>query len=254
MRLVDIYRQNDDQLEVVTTDCIQTGMPVLTRTPIVKSFTMADGSPCIYPAVRDTVSMTAEFECTKTQAAAIAASVRHGRLVFAGLSWSVNDMQIQPLTGAVGYITGGVQVVEKFAGSGIFSVTVPLQLEVQTDGSILEMPVPVVQLTDLTVCGTPVSLSDCRYANGFVCRKTVFANTDTAAVSYTVQIPDGLPEELATQVYIRRGDAVMAECTGDAGTVQVPLVSGENVLLLQVSHGTNFCKAWQMRFTIYRMG
>lgn len=254
MRIVDIYRQNGSHLEVVTTDCIQIGTPVLTRTPIVKSFTMADGSPCIYPAVRDTASMTAEFECTKTQAAAIAASVHHGRLIFAGLSWIVNDASKIALTGAVGYITGGVQVVEKFAGSGIFGVTVPLQLEVKTDGSVLETSVPVVQLTDLTVCGVNISLSDCRYANGFVCRKTVFANTENAAISYTAQIPDGLPEHLVTQVYIWRDNKIIAGCTGDAGTLEVPLVPGENALLLQFLHGTNFCKTWQTRLTIYRTG
>lgn len=254
MRLVDIYRQNGTHLEVVTTGCIQTGTPVLTRTPIVKSFTMADGSPCIYPAVRDTASLTAEFECTKTQAAAIAASVRYGKLVFAGLGWCVNGTTGTGATGAVGYITGGVQVTEKFACSGIFGVTIPLQLEVKTDGSVLETSVPVVQLTNLTVCNVNIAPSDCRYIrDAFAYRKTVFTGTETAAVSYTVQIPEGLPEQIVTQVYVRRGN-IIAGCTGDTGTLEVPLVPGENALLLQFLHGTDFCKTWQTRLTIYREG
>lgn len=259
MRIVDIYRQNGEHLETVAMDCIQYGNIQLSRTPITKMYIMADGSPCMYAAACDTAAMTVQLECGREKAEAIARNARLGRLIFAGLSWGVNGLQtndlLPPVTGAAGYITGAVQVQPRSVRGDLYTVSIPVQLEVGTGGGFREISVPVVRLASLTVDGVEIRKQDCRYVrDAFVFPKPIVTTADTAVISYTVQIPEGLQEPIVTQVYIWRDGSIIAGCTGDIGTLDVPLALGENALLLRFLHGESFCKTWQTRLTIYREG
>lgn len=192
MRYVDIYTGDG---VLVAADCRQLGgtdKPAQKRTPNAKRFTMANGDPLVYPAQKDTMTCTVELECGYAQALAISRKVRLTRMLFSGLSLGCTAPQTLPETsGIAGIITGGVDVCEKYSGTGIYGVTIPLQIELDNDGMPAQTNVPAVTLSGgiLTLDGMAESLrSDYIYTKGgYFLRKTPYiAGSDSDSIGFTM--------------------------------------------------------------------
>lgn len=192
MRFVDIYTADG---VLIAADCRQLGgmdKPAQKRTPNAKRFTMANGDPLVYPVQKDTMTCTVELECSYVQALAISRNVRLTRLLFAGLSLGCTAPQMLPETsGIAGIITGGVDVCEKYSGTGIYGVTIPLQIELDNDGMPALTNVPAVTLSGgiLTLDGTAESLQTgyTYMKGGYFLRKTPYiAGSDADSIGFTM--------------------------------------------------------------------
>ena len=196
MRFVDIYTYGESSdaatyMTLIAADCKQTGTPVMTRTPNAKRVVMASGAPLAYPAELDAATCTIELECGYEQAEALSKAVRNTRLCIAGAHFGVAEKQKLPvLSGTPVLVTGGVTICEKFSGTGIYSVKLPVQIELDQYGAPDLHTVPAVglALTDgepmITINGTAEHLRKA-YAynrNGYFLRKQPII----AASSFTI--------------------------------------------------------------------
>lgn len=240
MRFVDIYTADG---VLIAADCRQLGgtdKPAQKRTPNAKRYTMANGDPLVYPAQKDALTCTVELECGYAQAAAIAKSVRLSRLIFAGLSLGCSVRRVTPYadSGITGIITGGVDICEKFSGSGIYSVTLPLQIELAGDGTPAPVNVPAVTLAGgiLTLDGAAESLlrSYAYTRGGYFLRKTPYiAGSDSDSIGFTMSYSGSVTPKF----WLLRGEAgitasaasgfpaelVVDEATPESGAVSLTI-------------------------------
>ena len=263
MKFVDIYRYDGGNLVPVAFGCIQTGTAEMQRTPITKRFVMADGTPCTYPAANDTAALTVHLECTAEQARQLAAAVRFGVLVMAGLLLPAAERQdpvcglLQQTQGIPVHITGAVQIRE--VSSGIFTADIPLQLEL-TDGEPSRKGVPCVTL--------PLGYGDCLFLDGaaealdaqhYRClrggiperRNAYLTNADTVTIRAYLASTSGTP---AMQVL--RGETVLGSAAGADCTVSASLVMRENLLTVRLYHASApaLFKPQILRIPVYRQG
>jgi hypothetical protein len=196
---VDIYTDGGASsaaayMTLIAADCRQVGTPVMKRTPNAKRYTMASGDPLAYPSELDAATCTVELECSYAQADAISRAVRNTRLCIAGAHFGVDTKQALPLLhGTPVLVTSGVDICEKFSGTGIYSVKLPVQIELDAEtGAPASHTVPAVGLsmTDnepmITINGTDEQLRKTfRYhRNGYWLRKQPII----AASSFTVSL------------------------------------------------------------------
>ena len=247
MRFVDVYTYaaQVSGMELIAADCRQLGgtdKPSQKRTPIARRYTMANGDPAVYPADKDALTCTVELECGKTQADAIGCHVHETLLVFAGLSLGCSEPQTLPVQtgGYKGIITSGVDICEKFSGTGIYCVTLPLQImlaDVSTPGAPAVVGVPAVKLSQeqndteqgrLTLGGNTEYLSrDYQYTRGgyFLRKSPYIVPSSTLTVTYTQHYAAGTPKHWALI-----GEAgITAIATGDTPAFPEGIVAADGV-------------------------
>lgn len=262
MRLIDIYKETADGVKLVTAGCIQTGSTDLTKTVQSKFYTMADGTACCYPVSTAKSSMTLELECTQMQAAAIEHAASLGSLLFAGLRFGTNygAAAVQPFpTGYRAFLTGNVQIAEKFALTGIYSVTLPLLLDASGD-SYLAPAVPALNPSLLYLNGVQMPLSrlgmELRTLGGIrlpvlTCKTTLFTDFATLGVDLRLTRTDSLDTEGLTAFLTSSTDTAVTTDGASAqitGTVQ--LDKGDNLVYIRCA--LNGCRELIVCIPVYR--
>ena len=264
MRLIDIYKQVGDTVRYVTGGCIQTGEPSISRAPIVRSYTMADGSPVVYPAARDTVTATVEMECTASEAAAIERLVSGAHIIFAGLKlgallgYDAQDQGNFPPTSPIPcIITGAVEVGEKFAKSGIYFASIPVQLIVGVSGypDTSGLTLPVIYTDSISLNGETDFFSGYQIEKRtwlasrpvFFSRSSVyFTALDSISVGYACAETSAAP----VSVTLYKNGIAAASAPDASGSFTVPLDYGENVLVLAMLGA--YCRPFYVRLTAFR--
>lgn len=80
---------------------------VLKSAPVLKSYTMADGSPLIYTAPNATNTTEILLECNRADARALSSYAHYGEFTFIGLNIIANANFSDSIHC---YLTGGIQV------------------------------------------------------------------------------------------------------------------------------------------------
>ena len=246
MRLIDIYKQTAGGIVYVTGGCIQTGEPFLQRAPVVKTYTMADGSPLVYPSAKDTCTATVELECTRTQAAAIEQLVSGTHIIFAGLKlgallgYDAQDQGNFPPTSPIPcIITGAVEVGEKFAKSGIYFANIPVQLIVGVSGypDTSGLTLPVIR-SSVTLDGAADGLNGYRIGKRkwgavqevFFQRKQIYVTgADSLTIGYSCEELTGA----AVSVTLWQNGTAAADSTETQDAFTVGPDPGTNDLVLE---------------------
>ncbi len=265
MQLIDIYKETSDGIALVTAGCIQTGEPALTKTVQSKFYTFSDGTVCCYPTAVTRSSMTLELECTELQATAIERTAAHGAFLFAGIRFgtvnTVKPTAAPPPNGYRAYLTGDVEICEKFAGTGLYSVKMPLVMDAaDTAGGERYCYEEVPALYAVTVYLDGDAEQQNRYETRLIGGRPVFVRrsplltfSDTLSVSLTVGRHDsgdltGLSAHITgapdTAVALDE-TGIRAEITGNAA-----LSRGDNVL--DITCELTSCRAFRMRVPVYR--
>lgn len=247
MRFVDVYQRGTSGTIFVCAGCIQLGEPMVQRSPIVHSFTLADGSPVVYPAPKDTATMTVELECTKYQAMQLERLVHGAQVILTGLKFGAlqaNEQAGGTYPEAFGYdclITGAVEIGERYAGSGIYSVTLPVQFAVSTSGAAEIVDVPTVRVKSLTLGGTEDTVRlgeryvyqprDASFGNvtaGIFVRQGIwFTQEDTLTFSYEKRDADA-EKDIRARVWLN--GKLEKDCLLPDEQMELPLLPGENQL------------------------
>lgn len=263
MRYVDIYQELFETVEgqrvayykPIATNCLQIGSPTLTRTPNATRFTLASGAPGAYPSELDAATCTIELECSATQARAIAKAVRLTRLIFAGMSIVTTARQttLPEITGTPAIITGGVSIQECYGGSGIYRVTIPLQIELQSSGAADSCAVPAFAASDLTIDSTG-SPADYKFRkDGVFHRSGVYVTTaSSCAIGYETEMPDGIKSDATFGAQLIKIGGYSTTSSNLEDTLSVNLDKGENVLQLQLNAASQAAKAAIYRMTVFR--
>lgn len=123
MRAVTIYTNNGATL--VGNAYRQLAGVKLNRAPVIKSYTMADGSPCIYTAAKDKATVTIELECSQAAARALASYAHNAEFTFQGLNVIGNA---STSTALHCYLTGGIGVELISEAADLCKVSVPVQI------------------------------------------------------------------------------------------------------------------------------
>ena len=266
MRLIDIYKETPSGTVLVTAGCIQAGATDLKKTVQSKVYTMADGTVCCYPVQTAKSEMTLTLECTKAQAAAIESAAALGSLLFAGLRFGTNYNAdpVQPFqTGYRAYLSGAVQIAEKYALSGIYAVTLPLILDASA-GTYRREHVAAILPTALSVGGEAASIEyehlrgyDLKLVGGvpvFVRRAVVFTGGSTIALAVTVKRQDYAAgtRELTGAVITIGGtsETVTVDGNSAAASKTADLALGDNLIDVQVT--LTGCRPLMIRIPIYR--
>ncbi|MBR0483935.1 MAG: hypothetical protein IJJ69_04045 [Oscillospiraceae bacterium] len=263
MRYIDVYREydSDSGFLLVTKDCIQTDKADISRQPNAKSFTMADGSFCLYPSAMDSAAMTLSLECSGSQANALASAVRFGRLYFAGMraggltSHSPTDAnyfsQIND-NAFVGYLTENatVRILEIEAAADLFSVRIPLKLLLDSYGKPKLQTVPVLKISSLSLFGTAENFSGYAYKKGIFYRKNVIFTSETEAeiaFSYSGSVSGLKAAVFKNQQTFLNWDVSSGKYSGT-----LPLTVGENCFTFQLYTANSYYKHAYFQFVIYR--
>lgn len=266
MRLIDIYKETSGGTVLVTAGCIQAGLTDLQKTVQSKFYTMADGTVCCYPVQTAKSEMTLTLECTKAQAAAIESAAALGSLLFAGLRFGTNYNAdpVQPFqTGYRAYLSGAVQIAEKYALSGIYSVKLPLLLDASGTTYRTEQ-VAALMPTALSVGRTAETISyehlrgyDLKLVGGvpvFVRRAVVFTGGSTIALAVTVKRQDyaaGTRELTGTTITIGgTSETVTVDGNSASASKTVSLAPGDNRIDVRCS--LTGCRELILRIPVYR--
>lgn len=263
MRYIDVYREYDSAsgFLLVTQDCIQTDKADISRRPNAKSFTMADGSLCLYPSAMDSAEMTLLLECSGNQANALASAVRFGRLYFAGMraggrtSRTPTDANYFSQTyydAFVGYLTENttVQIREIEAAADLFSVQIPLKLLLDDYGRPQLRTVPVLKISSLSLLGMAENFSGYAYRNGIFHRKNIiFTNESEAGIAFSYS---GSVSGLKAAVFKKQQTFLNWDVSGGDYSGILPLTVGENNFTLQLYTANSYYKHAYFQFVIYR--
>ena len=245
---------------------IQTGDAAARQQLTMQQHTMADGSVCVYPAQNPVTRMTLELECTQRQARHLEEAICHVPLLLTGVkSGAVNALpQSYPQeVGRLYILDGEVEIGEKYSGSGIFSVTLPLIVYTGRDGTrFCEMYDIQLYYDDAE---TPEGFSSFHYSprepihdlslsylpSGlFVRNRVYYTNSDTFSFKYqkgtsTIRLN---PYNLLYQ-----GDTLIKQGLAPDTVQEFSLERGENVFTFYFydGHG-NKIRSENYRIIVYR--
>ena len=97
----------------------------LQSAPILKSYTMADGSPCIYTAVNAKHTTEIVLECSQAEARKLSQCASSAELTFTGINIVGNA---DFTTSIVCYLMGAVQIELVSENADICRVRLPVQV------------------------------------------------------------------------------------------------------------------------------
>ncbi len=262
MRLIDIYKETPDGVQIVTAGCIQTGSTDLQKAVQTKFFTMANGTVCAYPVQTAKSTMTLTLQCTKPQAAAIEAAAALGSLLFAGLRFGVNwgdDVYDPFVTGYRGFLTGSVEICEMYAKSGLYSITLPLILDA-VRATYRKPVVPAISPGALSLDETVqarTSFEMVLLPVGGVVRpvlrrkQTYFTYSDTLAVDlHLTRADSGTVEGMAPFITGSEDTAVSTDGAAAHVTGTAPLVQGDNAVFIRCPY--TGCRELIVCIPVYR--
>lgn len=262
MRLIDIYKETPDGVQLVTAGCIQTGSTDLQKAVQTKFFTMANGTVCAYPVQTAKSTMTLTLQCTKPQAAAIEAAAALGSLLFAGLRFGVNwgdDVYDPFVTGYRGFLTGSVEICEMYAKSGLYSITLPLMLDAV--GATYRKPaVPAISPGALSLDETVQARTGFEMVLlpvGGVVRpvlrrkQTYFTYSDTLAIDlHLTRADSGTVEGMVPFITGSEDTAVSTDGAAAHVTGTAPLVQGDNAVFIRCPY--TGCRELIVCIPVYR--
>lgn len=168
-RLIDIYRRGDSEegLHYILGGLQQIGTPSVQCTPLLKSFTMANGAFTIYRTGAGTDSMTVELECSLPDADIIQTYARnYGSLIFANLHHMKPNYNVQPvsLTGTELFFTGSITSEMISYKSNLCRVSLGVKM-VSANGD--DISVPAILANGVVIYGsTKLFQSHAAYHNG----------------------------------------------------------------------------------------
>ncbi len=260
MRYIDIYKadvESGSGYALVTQDCIQTTSADLVRKPNAKTFTMADGSLCIYTAENDSAETVLNLEVTETQAQIISDHTRQGHLYFSGMRAGADALPTptDPNYFSVqkklfeGCLTENTSVRIQQIYPDLFSLQIPLKMAV-SDGSLKKIAFPVIQIDTLSLSGNTEDFSDYTYKNGSFCRKNVIFTSESEmqiGFAYSGTIAGLKAAVFKNQQNFLNWDSVEAENSGT-----LPLSAGSNHFLFQIYTENSAYKSLSFQFLIYR--
>jgi len=192
LRYVDIYRADADSgFALVAQDCIQIEKTDVSRKSNAKTFTMADGSICLYPSEKDSAEFTLYLECSGSQVSAISAAVRLGELYFAGMrvgstasatSTDKNYLSRSIFDAFTGYLPENynIQVKEIEAAADLYTVQIPMKLRLNSSGQYLLNSMPFIRTNGFSILGAAESFSAYRYRKGAFCRSAVLFTSESS--------------------------------------------------------------------------
>lgn len=201
-RLIDIYRRGSDEEELhyILGGLQQIGMPSVQCTPLLQSFTMANGAFTVYRTGAGTDRMTIDLECSLSEANMIQTSARnYGTLIFANLHHMKSNYQIQPvsLTGTELFFTGGITSEMISYKSDLCRVSFGVQMVSSNSDSIA---VPAILASSVSIYGD-VKLFQSRavYYNGaFYLRQHIRLNANTS--SFQILFAPDLPSAFSERI------------------------------------------------------
>jgi hypothetical protein len=245
---------------------IQTGDAAARQQLTMQQHTMADGSVCVYPAQNPVTRMTLELECTQRQARHLEEAICHVPLLLTGVkSGAVNALpQSYPQeVGRLYILDGEVEIGEKYSGSGIFSVTLPLIVYTGHDGTrFCEMYDIQLYYDDAE---TPEGFSSFHYSprepihdlplsylpSGlFVRNRVYYTNSDTFSFKYQKGTSTIL---LNPYNLLYQGDTLIKQGLAPDTVQEFSLERGENVFTFYFydGHG-NKIRSENYRIIVYR--
>lgn len=245
---------------------IQTGDAAARQQLTMQQHTMADGSVCVYPAQNPVTRMTLELECTQRQARHLEEAICHVPLLLTGVkSGAVNALpQSYPQeVGRLYILDGEVEIGEKYSGSGIFSVTLPLIVYTGRDGTrFCEMYDIQLYYDDAE---TPEGFSSFHYSprepihdlslsylpSGlFVRNRVYYTNSDTFSFKYQKGTSTIL---LNPYNLLYQGDTLIKQGLAPDTVQEFSLERGENVFTFYFydGHG-NKIRSENYRIIVYR--
>lgn len=276
----DIRNYSDEQIEdgmrdyeIVTEEvphfvcagCIQTGDASVKQTLAMEQKTMADGRICVYPAQNAVTRMTLELECKTEQATYIEEALCHVPLLLTGVKAGAVQARVQPYPTGIGreyILDGAAEIGERFAGSGIFSVRLPLIVETGEDAERFCDLFGILMYYNDAI--TPEGVSAFRYSpnekintlygrikpSGLFVRKDVFfTRSDTFSFKYTKSARIAY----APHNYLYQGDTLIASDLAPGTVQEFSLQPGANVLTFYFYDGTDFqVRREDYRLTVYR--
>lgn len=201
-RLIDIYRRGDNTegLHYILGGLQQIGAPSVQCTPLLKSFTMANGAFTVYSTGAGTDSMTVELECSLSDANRLQTYARnYGSLIFANLHHVKPSYQIQPvsLTGAELFFTGSITSEMISYKSDLCKVSLGVKMVSANDDNI---PVPAILANSVIIYGaTKLLQSHAVYRNGaYYLKQPIRLNAN--ASSFQILFSPDLPTSFSDRV------------------------------------------------------
>ena len=275
MRYVDIYREDTASgsgFALVVQDCIQIENANVTRKSTAKSFTMADGTLCLYPSEKDSAEFTLSLECSGSQASKISAAVRLGELYFAGMrvgstaSLSPADssyLHNSTFSAFTGHFpeNSSIQVKEIEAAADLYSVQIPMKLQLSSSGKYLLTSVPFIRADSISVLGAEENFNAYRYRKGAFCRSAVLF-TSQASVSFSFNMAQSVLDNF--DIFAKLGkEAVTVQLWSNTGTEGYEsMIAGNNSCTASLSDGRNdfvfriwaqqFHKDFVLKFTVWK--
>lgn len=198
MRIVDIYYIDANQNPVfLTGDCIQTDTTDVSRKSNAKSYTMSDGSLCIYPVENDSAEFTLCLECKSVQVEAISSAVRQGQLLFAGMhvggkksdtptDRNYLETAVHPAFVGLFPENSSIKIREIEACADMFSVQISMNLLLAA-GNYQMQNLPVIHLDSIAFFENLENFSGYSYQkSGYFCKNQVLrTNSNTLPMSFT---------------------------------------------------------------------
>ncbi len=264
MRIVDVYRSDADSgFALVAQDCIQIEHADVSRKSSAKSFTMADGSFCLYPAEMDSAEFTLNLECSGSQVSAISAAVRLGELYFAGMRVSSaasvtptdcnNYLNGRTFNAFTGYLpeTSNIQVKEIEAAADLYTLHIPMKLRLNSSGNYFLHSMPLVRTSGFSVLGTTESFAAYSYRKGVFCRKhVIFTNESQMSFSFSMT-EEILGDDASAKLEKNSVTAYFWETMSFQNDCTVTLQNGRNDFIFSIQKGTAH-KKFVLTFTVWK--
>jgi len=242
---------------------LQVGEATARKNLTTQQYTMADGSVCVYPAQNPVTRMTLELECTERQAHHLEEALCHVPLLLTGVKYGAEDADqtiVYPAgIGRLYTLDGEAEIGEKYAGSGIYSVKLPLIVQTGEDGERFCDLLGIMMYFDGSL--VPEGVSAYRYSprervqnpyygvrpSGLFVRKNVyFTASDTFSFKF-VKSRQSMADPINV---LYQGDTVV-KTNLEPGTVQTfNLEPGENVFTFYFRDGSTTPRA---RYEDYRI-
>lgn len=201
-RLIDIYRHGDNEegLHYILGGLQQTGTPSVQCTPLLKSFTMANGTFTVYRTGAGMDSMTVELECSLSDADSIQTSARnYGSLIFANLHHMKSNYHVQPvsLIGTELFFTGSITSEMLSYKSDLCRVSLGVQMVSSNGDGIV---VPAILANSVTIYGDTKSFqSHAIYHDGaYYLRQPIRLNAN--ASSFQILFSPDLPTSFSDRI------------------------------------------------------
>lgn len=209
-RWIDIYKEGDGGLAYLMGGLQQIGIPSVQCKPLMKTFTMADGSITAYATGAGTDSMTVELECSLSDARLLQTCAwKYGSLIFAGLHHMcrTNDGTIHPAAdaGTELFFTGSITTEMISYQLNLCRASVPVQMvSPEVDGTI---PVPAITAYSVTIYGSYRNLLEnaVYQDNAYTLKQPILLQSNVFQIIFAPTLPSAFADR-TIQVCLQQKD------------------------------------------------